>query len=97
LPVVECVFDTSGYSMDAIQRAAYKFCDRFALEITSDGQVLRCKLDFAPEVTDQSSVVRSFKTEVLDQVLRERIRTETEGVRNVILAVAFSNARLEPQ
>lgn len=97
MSVVECRFDASGYSIDAIQRAAYKFCDRFALEVTGDGQVFLCRLDFRSDVTDRSSIARSFKTEVLDQVLRERIRAETEGVRNVILAVAFSNAHLEPQ
>ena len=35
-----------------------------------------------------------FQNEVLDQVLRERIRNETKEVRNLILALAFSNTGL---
>jgi len=35
------------------------------------------------------AVVREVSNEVLDQVLRERIRSETQAVRNLMLAVAF--------
>ena len=39
-------------------------------------------------------VVADFRNEVLDQVLRARIRTETEEVRNLILSLAFSRTGL---
>ena len=35
-----------------------------------------------------------FRNEVLDETLRERIRDDTKEVRNVILALAFSNTGL---
>ena len=39
-------------------------------------------------------VVAEFRSEVLDQVLRERIRAETADVRNLVLALAFSKTGL---
>ena len=90
-----CDFPLSGYSIDAIQRAAYKFTDRFAIEITRECDYLSCQLDFEPGIPNVDEVVRLFKTEALDQTLRERIRSETEGVRNLILAVAFSQVALD--
>jgi hypothetical protein len=55
----------------------------------------RCRLHFPSEVDE--AVVDGFRTEVLDHVLRERIRTETEGTRNVVLALAFSNTSLSDE
>ena len=87
--VVTVVFDADSHPADAIQRAAYKFCDQFSVELQRDGANFRCELHFgAPEV--DPVVVGRFRGEVVDEVLRARIRSETEGVRNVILALAFS-------
>ena len=43
---------------------------------------------------DAEALVAEFRNEVLDQVLRERIRIETQEARNLILAVAFSGTGL---
>jgi His-Xaa-Ser system protein HxsD len=86
-------FPRVAYSADAIQRAAYRFCDRFVLDLEVEDDHFRCTLSCPDEI--EPSTVVDFRKEVLDQTLRERIRSETEGVRNVILAVAFSNADLE--
>jgi len=53
-----------------------------------------CALHFDGPEPDANAVA-DFRTEVLDQALRERIRKETEGVRNLILAKAFSEAPLD--
>ena len=92
----EVVFDLSGYSIDAIQRAAYRFSDRLSVDIHSEAGGYRCLLHLEGEPTegDADVVVADFRVEVLDQVLRERIRGETEQVRNLILAFAFSNTGL---
>lgn len=91
---VELAFETSSNSADAIQRAAYRFIDRFSLELSRDADVFRCILRFPPDAVADDETVADFRNEVLDQVLRERIRTETEGVRNLVLALAFSNTSL---
>jgi His-Xaa-Ser system protein HxsD len=82
--------------MDAVQRAAYRFSDRFTVEIVRDGDALTCRLFPRDGVRDIDERVHDFRAEVLDQVLRSRIRAETEQVRNLILAVAFSNAGIAP-
>jgi His-Xaa-Ser system protein HxsD len=88
------VFDASSHAADAIQRAAYKYCAHFSMELQRDGENLRCLLQFLSDDADPG-LVADFRTEVLDQVLRQRIRNETEGVRNLILALAFSNVTNE--
>ncbi|HWD41922.1 MAG TPA: His-Xaa-Ser system protein HxsD [Fimbriimonas sp.] len=89
---VEVRFDANSHTADAIQRAAYRFADRFSIELTQDGLDYRCLLHFATE--PDAAAVDDFRTEVLDQVLRERIRAETEGARNLVLSLAFSNTHL---
>jgi His-Xaa-Ser system protein HxsD len=89
---VEVRFDANSHPADAIQRAAYRFADRFSIELTQDGSDYRCLLHFTGD--PDAVVVDGFRTEVLDQVLRERIRAETEGARNVVLSLAFSNTNL---
>jgi His-Xaa-Ser system protein HxsD len=88
-------FDQAAYTADAIQRAAYRFSDRLSLDLTSEDGSYCCELHLDtddPSVAD--SVSSDFRKEVLDQTLRERIRAETHDVRNLILALAFSNTGL---
>lgn len=96
----EIQFDTSANSVDAVQRAAYKLSDRLSSDVALDGTVVRCVLHFSDDAAaDVDGLVAEFRNEVLDQTLRERIRHETQDVRNLILAVAFSNTGLveEPE
>ena len=95
MPLVELIFDAESHSADAIQRAAYRFADRFSLELTRDDANYHCRLHFVTDVDE--TVVNGFRVEVLDHVLRERIRIETEGTRNVVLALAFSNTSLSDE
>jgi His-Xaa-Ser system protein HxsD len=90
--IAEVVIDAESHSADVIQRASYPFADQFSIELTRDGTNFRCLLHFPAEIDD--ATVNAFRVEVVDQVLRERIRAETEGVRNVVLALAFSNSEL---
>jgi His-Xaa-Ser system protein HxsD len=85
------VFDAASHPVDAIQRAAYKYGAHFSIEVQREGENLLCVLHFHGDEIDLD-VVADFRAEVLDQVLRSRIRQETEGVRNLILAWAFSEA-----
>ncbi len=84
-------FAAEAHSADAIQRAAYKFSDRFAIELFRDGAAFVCELHPTNKVELDGETLNAFRVEVLDEVLRARIREETAGVRNVILALAFSN------
>lgn len=86
---VDVSFERTSTSADAIQRAAYRFTNRFGLELHTEPTEFRCVLKSVDPLDDV--LVTSFRVEVLDQVLRERIRMETEGVRNLILSAAFSH------
>jgi len=92
----EVEFDAASHSVDAIQRAAYRFSDRFSVELSTGGDVHRCLLTAVGD-TDVDALVPDFRTEVLDQVLRERIRAETEPIRTMILAHAFSRTGVVDQ
>jgi His-Xaa-Ser system protein HxsD len=94
---IELDFVAETTSVDAIQRAAYRFCDRFSCELVPGASAHRCLLTPIGDI-DIDDEVASFRTEVLDQTLRERIRAETEPMRTMILAQAFSKTGIvDPQ
>ena len=87
-------FDSTANSVDAVQRAAYRFADRFSCDISTKSEAIDVIVSFSDEDRDIEADLADFRTEVLDQVLRERIRGETEDVRKLILALAFSKTDL---
>lgn len=90
------IFDASVYSVDAIKKAAYRSIARFAVNIAKEGNEIKCILTFKESATETqvNTYLDEFKKEVLDQDLRESIKKETEGVRNLILAHTFSKTGL---
>jgi His-Xaa-Ser system protein HxsD len=87
-------FDRSGHSLDAVQRAAYRFSDRLSCDISEDPEAIEVMVHLADDTGEPEAVLADFRNEVLDQVLRERIRAETGDVRNLVLALAFSKTGL---
>lgn len=88
-------FDASMHSADAIQRAVYSLSDRLSCDVVAKGPLFECVVhvdDVNPE--DVDAILADLRNAVLDETLRERIRRETEEVRNLILALAFSNTGL---
>ncbi|SLM48460.1 conserved protein of unknown function [Nitrospira japonica] len=95
-PTRTLTFDKNVYSVTAVKQAAYRYLDRFTTDITTEADEIRCSLTFKATVTEENAqrLINEFKNEVLDQDLRERLKAETEGVRNLILAHAFSKTGL---
>lgn len=89
-------FDRAVYSIEAAQAAAYRFIDRLTIVISTTPAQLVCNIEPIPgrDVAFDESVA-DFKRELLDQQLRQRIKAETEDVRNLILALAFSRTGLQ--
>ena len=85
-------FDSHVFSLIAVKKAAYKYIDSFSADISLTNNEVKCLLKFTSRGSDESSsrLVDDFKREVLDQDLREQLKVETEAVRNLILAHAFS-------
>jgi His-Xaa-Ser system protein HxsD len=88
-------FDASLHSADAIQRAVYRLSDRLSCDLAADVAAFRCTIHLDPEEPDRGdALLAEFRNTVLDETLRERIRDDTKEVRNLILALAFSNTGL---
>lgn len=92
-------FDTSVYRLNAIKKAAYKFGGRCIVNITLTGE---CEASLVVECSnpliDLQDLIREIHCEVADQELREVVLAETVGVRNLLLAQAFSATSLiEPE
>ena len=85
-------FDNRVVSVLAIKKAAYKFIHLFAAQISLEGDKIQCHLHFTPPQDEarSTSIAEDFNKEVLDQDLREHIRTETRQIRDLIFAHAFS-------
>ncbi|MGD9651772.1 MAG: His-Xaa-Ser system protein HxsD [Candidatus Dadabacteria bacterium] len=85
------------YTLDAIKKACYKFSDRssiFLSEIDQDSNVVSIIFTFPEPTPIDENVLYEFKNELIDQDLRQRISSETEAIRNLILAQAFSKTSL---
>jgi len=87
--------DLSVYRLGAVKKAAYKFGDRFhvLIEVFEAGRA-KVVLKAKARLPDPYYSAGEFCNEVLDQELREVVASETEGVRNLILAQAFSKTSL---
>ena len=88
-------FDADVYRLTAVKKAAYKFGDRCHIQIEKvDERQTRITLRAKRETEELVFLAGEFQNEVLDQELREIIGKETEGIRNLLLAQAFSETSL---
>ena len=88
--------DSSIYSVEAVEKAAYRFINRFAAVISQEGQDILVNLTFDNNHTSMSEeILADFKKELLDQNLRIKIKTETESTRNLILSYTFSKSGIQ--
>lgn len=92
---VVLLLDQTIYRASAIKKAAYKFGDRchVLLETVSGGRI-QATLRPKDKATDVVFLAGDFCNEVLDQELREVVAQETEAIRNLLLAQAFSSTSL---
>jgi len=89
--------NTSIYSVETVKKAAYKFADRTSIIINlGPDSTISLVFNFAGKYSnnDSKKVIADFCNELLDQDLRERIKKETEPLRNLLLAHAFSRTSL---
>lgn len=92
MPDIDILVDLSVYRPEAVKKAAYRLGDRaVALIEPGGGGRLRVTLTPRSEAAGSSEGLRAdFLQELLDQELRESIAEQTEKVRNLLLAHAFS-------
>lgn len=92
----EVRFDRAAFSIESIKKALYRLADRIDAEIRIDEADVVCVVRARPptETKNLDRLVTLLRREVLDQDLRASIRKETEGIRNIVLAYAFSKTGL---
>ena len=86
-------FDQNVFDLIAIKKAAYRYLDLSGVDIVLEAPQIICSLKFPPSTDPARAayLLDEFRKEVLDQDLRERVKVETEPIRKLILAHAFSN------
>ncbi|HSH73136.1 MAG TPA: His-Xaa-Ser system protein HxsD [Methylophilaceae bacterium] len=94
MSVTTLTFDERIYPVDALQKAAYRFMNLFVVDFSIDKNLIICSLKPTQNSSQEGMDyhIDEFKKEVLDQVLRLKIKAETEDVRNLILGIAFSKS-----
>jgi His-Xaa-Ser system protein HxsD len=89
-------FDSSVQSLGALDGAAYRLIGTATCRIDRVGERYVCRLtpSTSPQKRDALSpdeLRERFLNVVADENLRSRVAEKTEGVRNVILALAFGS------
>lgn len=89
-------FDSSVQSLGALDAAAYRLIGTATCRVDRVGDRYVCRL--APSANPQKGVAidpvsleERFLNLVADENLRTRVAEKTEGIRNVILALAFGS------
>jgi His-Xaa-Ser system protein HxsD len=87
-------FDDRIISLLAVKKASYKYINSFAVDFSLKDNEILCALTFTSSTTEEFALrlAEDFKKEALDQDLREQVKAETEQIRNLIFALAFSKA-----
>jgi len=93
-------FPTAVQSLEALQAAAYRLIGAATCQMDriEDRWVCRLRPVSAPrkEVPDNAGLKTRFLDLVTDENLRQQIAQRTDGVRNVILSLAFGSLASSP-
>jgi His-Xaa-Ser system protein HxsD len=87
-------FDQATVELDALQRSAYAVAGEMTVDIRVSGTDYTCALLPRKRETAGEELKHRFRMEVNDQILRVRIGRETEPLRNLVFALAFSQTGL---
>ena len=88
------IFDLAVYRANAVKKAAYKYGGLFYVLIAQRDDLIEVRLKPKETCTSPAVLVGEFCNAVLDQELRETIADETTGIRDLLLAQAFSKTTL---
>ena len=90
---ITLIFDQATVDLDALQRSVYAVAADMTVDIRLNGTDYVCTL-FARHPGADDQLKHTFRAEVNDQILRARIAKETEPLRNLVFALAFSQTGL---
>jgi His-Xaa-Ser system protein HxsD len=91
---ITLAFDQATVDLDALQRSAYAVAAEMTVDIRVSGADYVCTLFPRRRDGAGDEMRHRFRAEVNDQLLRARIARETEPLRNLVFALAFSQTGL---
>ena len=91
---VTLTFDQATVDLDALQRSVYAVAAEMTADIRVCGADYVCTLFPRKQGAAGEELRHRFRAEVNDQILRARIAKETEPLRNLVFALAFSQTGL---
>lgn len=87
--------DLAVYRLTALKKTAYRFSDRCAIQLRRiESSVAEVTLKCLDTAEDVDKTTDAFWIDLLDQELREQLADETQGIRSLLLAQAFSSVSL---
>lgn len=88
--------DLNVFDLNTIKQSVYKFMDRCSFGFEQIESKLFLNIEFHSMIQSDEMIetINKIQNEFLDQDLRRIVSAETEQVRNLILANAFSNTKL---
>ena len=91
---ITLAFEQATVDLDALQRSAYAVAAEMTVDIRVSGGDYTCTLFPRGRDDDADGLRHRFCVEVNDQILRARVAKETESLRNLVFALAFSQTGL---
>lgn len=91
---ITLAFDQATTDLDALQRSAYALAAEMTVDIRICGADYMCTLFPRAQGVTGDDLKHRVRAEVNDQILRLRIAKETESLRNLVFALAFSQTGL---
>ena len=91
---ITLAFDQATVDLDALQRSAYVVAAEMTVDIRVCGADYVCTLFPRRQDCRDEDLKHRFRAEVNEQILRARIAKETEPLRNLVFALAFSQTGL---
>ena len=91
--MVELRLPKADYNFDTLVRMAHRMGHFFSIAVVGQGDEWVLSWD-TPDALAIESMNR-IRNEIYDQVIRERVHSETKPIRDLIFAAAFSNIELK--
>lgn len=87
-------WDKRTTPLEGLERALYAVADELSGTVEDATDSWLVQIHPAPSAVDAEVLAARLRREVVDQVLRVRIAERTDGIRNLIFALAFSRSGL---
>ena len=91
--MAELRLSKSEYEFDTLIRMAHRLCHFFSIEVSTENDSWVLSWDVPDELAKPS--IDRVRNEVYEQVIRDKVTTETKPIRDLIFAAAFSNIKIK--